>query len=64
MRSSPHAITGNWDMALGTIDYTTNSWLTLRAGYRALSFNYQESIPNRGFDVQLRGPIIAGTIRF
>jgi hypothetical protein len=53
----------DWQL-IGTIDYTTNSWLTLRAGYRALSFNYQENNPNRGFNVQLRGPIIAGTIRF
>src|SRR3981189_1176540 len=53
----------DWQL-IGTIDYIANSWLTMRAGYRALSFNYQESDPNRGFKVQLRGPIIAGTIRF
>ena len=52
----------DWQLA-GTIDYTPNTWLTLRGGYRAMSFNYQAN-NNLGFDVQLRGPIIAATFRF
>lgn len=52
----------DWQLA-GTIDYTPNTWLTLRGGYRAMTFNYQAN-NSLGFDVQLRGPIIGATIRF
>jgi hypothetical protein len=50
--------------ALGTIDYKTNSWLTLRAGYRAIGFDFQSNNRNLGFNVVTSGPILAGTIQF
>jgi hypothetical protein len=52
----------DWQLA-STVDYTPNTWLTLRGGYRAMSFHYQTSNA-LGFDVQLRGPIMGATIRF
>jgi hypothetical protein len=53
----------DWQL-LGTVDYTANSWLTLRAGYRSLNFDYQGSDTNLGFNVHLNGPILGGTIQF
>jgi len=50
--------------AMGTVDYALNSWITLRAGYRSLNFNYSASDSNLGFNVHMRGPIFAGTFRF
>jgi hypothetical protein len=49
---------------LGTIDYALRSTIDLRLGYRSLNVNY--SLNNRpvGFDMNLNGPIIAGTFRF
>ena len=52
----------DWQLA-GTIDYAPNTWLTLRGGYRAITFNYRAN-NSLGFNVRLRGPIIATTIRF
>lgn len=53
----------DWQL-LGTVDYTANSWLTLRAGYRSLNFDYELGSSNLGFNVHLNGPIVAGTIQF
>ena len=50
--------------AIGTVDYAPNPWLNLHLGYRSLNFNYQASDRNLGFDVHMRGPILAGTFRF
>ena len=50
--------------AMGTVDYALNSWITLRAGYRSLNFNYSASDSNLSFNVHMRGPIFAGTFRF
>jgi hypothetical protein len=53
----------DWQV-IGTGDYALNSWLSLRAGYRSLNFNYSASDGNLGFNVHMRGPIFAGTFRF
>jgi hypothetical protein len=50
--------------AIGTIDYTLNSWINLHLGYRSLNFNYQASGSNLGFNVHMKGPLFAGTFRF
>jgi hypothetical protein len=52
----------DWQV-IGTVDYAPTPWLTLRLGYRSLNFNYQ-SINNVGFNVHMKGPILAGTFRF
>jgi hypothetical protein len=53
----------DWQV-VGTIDYALRSSIDLHLGYRSLNVNY--SLNNRpvGFDVNLNGPIIAGTFRF
>jgi hypothetical protein len=50
--------------AIGTIDYALNSWINLHLGYRSLNFNYDASNSNLGFNVHMKGPILAGTFRF
>jgi hypothetical protein len=49
---------------LGTVDYAPHPWLDLQLGYRSLNFNYSASDSNLGFNVHMRGPILAGTFRF
>ncbi len=53
----------DWQV-IGTVDYALNSWINLHLGYRSLNFNYQASDSNLGFDVHMKGPILAGTFRF
>jgi hypothetical protein len=53
----------DWQV-LSTIDCAPNPWLNLHLGYRSLNFNYQASGRNLGFDVHMRGPIIACSFRF
>ena len=53
----------DWQV-IGTIDYALNSSINLRLGYRSLNFNYQASDSNLGFNVHMKGPILAGTFRF
>lgn len=53
----------DWQL-IGTIDYTLSSWIDLHLGYRSLNFNYQASDSNLGFNVHMKGPILAGTFRF
>ena len=54
----------DWQV-IGTVDYAPNPWLNLHLGYRSLNFNYQASGgKDLGFNVHIRGPIIAGTFRF
>jgi hypothetical protein len=38
--------------------------LKLQLGYRSLNFNYQASGRDLGFNVHMKGPIIAATFRF
>ena len=49
---------------LGTIDYTLNPSWNLHLGYRSLNLNITGSEGRFGFDVHMRGPILAGTFRF
>ena len=49
---------------LGTIDYFPKPWLNIQLGYRSLNFNITGSEGRFGFNLHLRGPIIAGTFRF
>jgi hypothetical protein len=47
---------------VGTVDYAPATWLTLRAGYRDLFFDYRSSDLTRS--ATLHGPVIAATFRF
>jgi len=53
----------DWQV-IGTAEYAPNPWLNLRLGYRSLNFNYQASGINLGFNVHMKGPILAATFRF
>src|SRR5499427_1214035 len=53
----------DWQV-LGTVDYTLSPSWNLHLGYRSLNFNITGSEGRFGFNVHLRGPIIAGTFRF
>jgi hypothetical protein len=52
----------DWQV-IGTIDYALKSWATLRLGYRSLNFNYTAA-DSLGFNVHMKGPILAATFRF
>ena len=45
------------------VDYTISSWIDLHAGYRSLNVNYSTK-NDVGFNVNMDGPIIAGTFHF
>jgi hypothetical protein len=54
----------DWQV-LGTIDYTPNSWIDLHLGYRSLNFNYTASGGlDLGFNVHMKGPLLAATFKF
>ena len=53
----------DWQV-LGTLDYSLGPSWNLHLGYRSLNFNITGSAGRFGFDVHLRGPILAGTFRF
>jgi opacity protein-like surface antigen len=48
--------------AIGTLDYAVNDRLELRAGYRALSVDYEDG--KFLYDVLMQGPILGATYRF
>ncbi len=52
----------DWQV-IGTIDYAVTPSLALRLGYRSLNFNYQAG-DELGFDVHMKGPILAATFGF
>lgn len=52
----------DWQI-IGTVDYALKSWATLRLGYRSLNFNYSAA-DSIGFNVHMKGPILAATLRF
>ncbi len=52
----------DWQL-IGTLDYALKPWATLRLGYRSLNFNYQSS-QDVGFNVHMKGPILAATFQF
>src|SRR5947209_13317772 len=53
----------DWQV-LGTVDYSLSPSWDLHLGYRSLNFSITGSEGRFGFDVHMRGPIIAGTFRF
>ena len=53
----------DWQV-LGTIDYTLSPSWNLHLGYRSLNFNITGSQGRFGFDVHMRGPILAATFSF
>jgi hypothetical protein len=53
----------DWQV-LGTVDYSLSPSWNLHLGYRSLNFNITGSEGRFGFNVYMRGPIIAGTFRF
>jgi hypothetical protein len=53
----------DWQIT-GTIDYALKSWLDVHLGYRSLNVSYSASERPIGFNVHLKGPIIAATLRF
>jgi len=54
----------DWQL-LGTIDYAPKPWLDLQLGYRTVNFNYTASDGlNLGFNVHMKGPILAATFKF
>jgi hypothetical protein len=53
----------DWQV-LGTVDYSLSPSWNLHLGYRSLNFNITGSEGRFGFNVHLRGPMIAGTFRF
>jgi hypothetical protein len=54
----------DWQL-IGTADYTPTPWLNLHLGYRSLNFDYTASGGfNLGFNVHMKGPILAATFKF
>jgi hypothetical protein len=54
----------DWQL-IGTIDYTPAPWVNVHLGYRTLNFSYTASGGfNLGYDVHLRGPLLAATFKF
>jgi hypothetical protein len=53
----------DWQV-LGTVDYSLSPSWDLHLGYRSLNFDITGSEGRFGFNVHLRGPMIAGTFRF
>jgi hypothetical protein len=53
----------DWQV-LGTVDYSLSPSWDLHLGYRSLNFDITGSEGRFGFNVHMRGPIIAGTFRF
>jgi hypothetical protein len=53
----------DWQV-LGTVDYSLNPSWNLHLGYRSLNFDITGSEGRFGFNVHMRGPILAGTFRF
>jgi hypothetical protein len=54
----------DWQL-IGTVDYTPTPSLNLHVGYRSLNFDYTASGGfDLGFNVHMKGPILAATFRF
>jgi hypothetical protein len=54
----------DWQL-IGTIDYTPTPWINLHLGYRSLNFDFTQSSGfNLGFNVHMKGPILAATFKF
>jgi len=54
----------DWQV-MGTIDYTLKPWVDLHLGYRSLNVNYTASGGlDLGYNVHMRGPLLAATFKF
>ena len=53
----------DWQI-IGTLDYVLKSWLDLHLGYRSLNVSYSASERPVGFNLHMKGPIIAASLRF
>jgi hypothetical protein len=53
----------DWQV-IGTIDYQLKPWAAVRLGYRSLNFDYTAEGGGLGFNVHMKGPILAATFRF
>lgn len=53
----------DWQIA-GTLDYQVNPRLALQLGYRSLNVSYQASGRPLGYNLHLKGPLLAATFRF
>ena len=51
----------DWQI-VGTLDYALKPWVSLRLGYRSL--NVTTGGGTLGFDVHMKGPILAADLRF
>ena len=52
----------DWQV-IGSLDYALKPWVALRLGYRSLNFNYTAA-NSIGFNVHMKGPLLAATFRF
>ena len=52
----------DWQV-VGTVDYAIESWIDVHVGYRSLNVNYSSG-DGRGFNTDMKGPLIAATFRF
>jgi hypothetical protein len=52
----------DWQV-IGSLDYALKPWVALRLAYRSLNFNYTAA-NSIGFNVHLKGPLLAATFRF
>jgi hypothetical protein len=53
----------DWQV-IGTIEYQPKPWATVRIGYRSLNVDYTAEGGGLGFNVHMKGPILAATFRF
>jgi hypothetical protein len=53
----------DWQIS-GTLDYQVNPRLALQLGYRSLNVSYQASGRPLGYNLHMKGPLLAATFRF
>ena len=53
----------DWQI-IGSLDYAWKPWVSLHLGYRSLNVTYQATNSPIGFNVHMKGPILAATFRF
>ncbi len=53
----------DWEV-IGTLDYVWNPTLTFQVGYRSLNVNYTASRTPLGYNLHMKGPLLALTLRF
>jgi hypothetical protein len=53
----------DWQI-IGSLDYAWKPWVSLHLGYRSLNVTYQATNSPIGFNVHMKGPVLAATLRF